>query len=229
MILNYRPAQSTLFSVSLRRLPVTLIAFAALGQGPAAAQSLMVGGGGEASVQRFAGDSTLNRLNGTAAGWAVFGGARLGSLLVRAEGSHEGTIRDLQMTSVIVNGRPVTIRSELSHHTDEVAVLGGYARDLTHRVQVSIVGGVSLMTVHRTFTTNAGELILVSPSTIPPAESTTMLVDRFVRWNVGADSVIRVAHQVGVMAGVRAGPLTLKTDLSGRSVRVVAGVVWQLR
>jgi hypothetical protein len=107
--------------------------------------------------------------------------------------------------------------------------LAGYSRDLNARVQLNIVGGVSRVTVHRTFTTDAGELILVSPSTIPSSTSTTPLVDRFVAWSVGADVLVRAGHHFGMMAGVRTEPLRLRSDLSGQSLRALAGVMWQLQ
>jgi hypothetical protein len=215
--------------VNVRRLTVVLIALGGLRTAPVFAQSVTLGGEVAANMQWFSGDPSLNRLNGTTAGWTVLGGVRLGRLVVRAEGSREGTIRDVQTTSVFVNGRSVSIRSELAHDMDAISALGGYARNLTARVELTLVGGVSFITVHRSFVTDAGELLLISPSTIPPTPTTTTLVDRFAAWSIGADVFVRATRHIGMIAGVRTEPLTLRSDLSGQSLRVLAGAAWRQR
>jgi hypothetical protein len=71
--------------------------------------------------------------------------------------------------------------------------------------------------------------LLVNPSAVPPAPTTTTLEDRFAAASVGADVFVRASRRISLMAGVRTEPLTLENDLSGRSVRLLAGVVWRWR
>jgi hypothetical protein len=203
----------------------------ALGLSAAAAhaQSLTAGGALYQNIQRFDGDRSLNRLDGVSAGWMIVGGARIGHWVVRGEGSRDGTIRNVQTTSLTVNARPVTIQSELSHNMREVAVLGGYAHNVTGRFEITLLGGLSAVTVHRSFTTDAGLLILVPPSTVPATSVTTTFVDRFTVWTVQADVVGRAAHRLGVIGGIRVQPISLADDLSGRSIRLFGGLVWRLK
>jgi hypothetical protein len=195
----------------------------------AEAQSLVVGGAIQQNSQRFDGDASLNRLDGASPGWVIVTGARLGHWVLRGEGSRDRTIRDADSTTLTVNARPVTIQSELSHDMREVAALGGYARDFSARFAVTLIGGVSAVTVHRAFTTNAGQLILIPPSTVPTTSVTTTYVDRFVVWTVEADVVVRATRHLGVIGGIRAQPISLSDDLSGRSIRTFAGLVWRLK
>ena len=139
----------------------------------AEAQTLAVGGAIQQNIQRFDGDASLNRLDGESIGWLIIGGGRIGHWVVRGEGSRDATIRNVQSTALILSGRPITIQSELSHDMREVAALGGYARDFTSRFGVTLLGGVSAVTVHRAFTTDAGQLVLIPPSTIPTTAVTT--------------------------------------------------------
>jgi hypothetical protein len=193
------------------------------------AQSVVVGAAIHQTVQRFDGDPSLNRLNGESVGWTVGGGARFGHWVVRAEGSRDSSIRNSQTATLIVSGRSLTIESELSHDLHEVAPLGGYAFDFSKRFEVAVLGGVSAVTVHRAFTTNAGQLVLIPPSTVPASPVTTTLVDRFAAWTSEVNVTIHATRHVGVTAGVRAQPISLAQDLSGRFFRPFAGAVWQFR
>src|SRR5262245_27063184 len=87
---------------------------------PLRAQSLAIGGAIQQNIQRFEGDASLNRLDGASPGWVIFGGARIGRLVVHAESSRDRTIRSVDTATLTVNARPVTIRSELSHDMREV-------------------------------------------------------------------------------------------------------------
>jgi hypothetical protein len=197
--------------------------------GSAEAQSFVVGAAIHQTVQRFDGDPSLNRLDGASLGWTIAGGARVGSWVIRGEGSRDGTIRNDQSTTLTLTGRPVTIQSQLSHDLHEVAVLGGYAHDFTDRFEISALGGLSAVTVHRSFTTNAGQTVLIPPSSVPTGAVTTTLVDRFTVWTLDADVVVHANRHVGVMAGLRAQPISLADDLSGRFVRPYAGVIWRFK
>jgi hypothetical protein len=201
----------------------------ALGTASADAQTLVAGGAVGVGIERFGGDPELNRLDGTALGWTLFSGVGLGPLVVRVEGWRDGAIDDIETTSLVANGRPVTIQSSLAHHAHAVEVLAGHARDVSSNLQIALVGGISYITISRSFTTNAGELLLVRPSTVPATATTTRMTDRFAAWSVGGDISFRAADRVRVLAGVRTGPLRLKDDLAGFRVRLLAGAVWTLR
>ena len=205
--------------------------FVALGisGGSAHAQSLAVGAAIHQTVQRFDGDPSLNRLDGESLGWTLAGSARFGHVAIRGEGSRDATIHNDQNTTLTVNARPVTIQSELSHDMHEVAVLGGYAVDLNKRFEIAALCGVSAVTVHRAFTTNAGQLVLIPPSTVPSGAVTTTFVDRFTVWTVQADAVFHASRRFGVTGGLRIQPISLADDLSGRFFRPFAGIVWQLK
>jgi hypothetical protein len=208
-----------------------ILLLAALGvpAAPVHGQSLTIGGAIQYDVQRFHEDASLNRLDGESLGWMLVGGARIDHWLIRGEGSRGETIRNTQTLMLTVNQRPTTIDSELSHDTREIAVLGGYAHDVGGRFEAAILGGISAVTVHRTFTTDAGQLILVSPSTIPTTAVTTTVVDRFAAWTAEADVVVHATRHVGIVGGVRVQPMSLADDLSGRSVRMFAGMMWQFK
>ena len=210
-----------------RALPL----FVALGLSAASArgQSLAIGGAIQHDIQRFEGDASLNRLDGESPGWMIVGGARIHRWVIRGEGSRDATIRNTQSLTLTVNGRPTTIDSELSHDSHEIAVLGGYARDAGRRFEVAFLGGASAVTVHRAFTTDAGALVLIPPSTVPSAGVTTTFVDRFVVWTVEANAVVHAHRRIGIFGGVRIQPISLADDLSGRSLRTFAGIVWQLK
>jgi hypothetical protein len=189
----------------------------------------MAAAGVEAGTQHFDGDPSLNRLDGTAKGWTILGGARIGPWVVRGEGSRQGLIHDVQAATVIVDGRPLTIHSELTHRMEAVAALGGYAYKASPHLEIAALAGVAVVTVHRSFASDAGQLILVSPSTIPAAPAIVTLVDRFAAWSAGADVSLRASRHIGLVGGIRTEPLKLRSDLSGRSLRVLAGLAWRSR
>jgi hypothetical protein len=193
------------------------------------AQSVMVGGAVHDDLQRFAGDATLNRLNGDSLGWMIFGGARFGHWVARGETSRDSTIRNAQSITLTVRENPATIHSELSHDLRETAVLGGYAQDIGGRFAVTGLGGISVVTVQRAFTSDAADQVLIPPSTIPATAVTTRIEDRFTTWTVEADLSIRLSAHIHAIGGVRFQPISLSDDLSGRSVRTLAGLVWQFK
>ena len=195
----------------------------------ARAQSIMVGGAVHNDLQRFEGDATLNRLDGHSVGWMIFGGARFGHFVARGETSRDSTIRNTQSITLTVRGNPATIHSELSHDMRESAALGGYAVDIGGRFEVTGLGGVSFVTVHRAFTSDAAEQVLLPPSTIPTTSVTTGIVDRFTAWTAEADLSIRLSPHLRAIGGVRFQPISLSDDLSGRSFRTLAGMVWQFK
>ncbi|PYR39159.1 MAG: hypothetical protein DMF90_00815 [Acidobacteria bacterium] len=110
-----------------------------------------------------------------------------------------------------------------------MAVLAGYTHLASSRVQLAYLAGVSFTTVHRTFTTDAAQILLVSPSVPPSSPSISTMVDRFTVLNAGADVYVRAAPHLYVTAGIRAQPLKLQSDLSGYSVRALVGVSWRSR
>ena len=97
------------------------------------------------------------------------------------------------------------------------------------RCEAVILGGISAVTVHRTFTTDAGQLILIPPSAIPTTVVTTAFVDRFATWTAEADVVVHATRRIGVVVGVRVQPISLADDISGRSVNTFAGMLWQFK
>jgi hypothetical protein len=205
---------------------IVLIVAGAAGAG---AQTLMAGGALEMGIERFNGDPAMNRLDGSAAGWAVMGDVRFGRISARVEGWSDGAIEDAATINLVANGRAVTIHSSLAHDAHAFAALVGYVGDVSSHVQVAGVGGISSITVTRTFTTDAGQLILVSPSTVPTGPTTVRTVDRFMAWSAGADVIFRTSNRIRIMAGLRSEPLRLTSDISGVSVRLLGGVVWMIR
>jgi hypothetical protein len=193
------------------------------------AQSVTVGAAVHDNLQRFDGDASLNRLDGDSLGWTILGGARFGHWVARGEASHDSTIRNTQSITLTVRGNPATIHSELSHDMREIAALGGYALDFGRRFAVAGFGGVSVVTVHRAFTSDAAEQVLIPPSTIPTTPVTTTIVDRFTAWTAEADVSIRVTRHIQAIGGVRLQPISLSDDLSGRSFRTLAGLMWQFK
>jgi hypothetical protein len=195
----------------------------------AEAQTFAVGAAIQENIQRFDGDASLNRLDGASIGWLIIGGAQSGPWVVRGEGSRDATIRNVQSTPLTLNGRPITVQSELSHDMRDVAALAGYARDVTSRLGVTFLGGVAAVTVHRAFTTDAGQLVLIPPSTIPPTAVTTTFVDRFGVWTAEVNVALRATSHLEVFGGLRVQPIALTSDLNGRSVRTFGGILWRLK
>jgi hypothetical protein len=159
----------------------------------------------------------------------IFGGARFGHWVARGETSGDSTIRNAQSITLTVRGNPATIHSELSHDLRETAALGGYALDIGRRFEVTGLGGVSIVTVHRAFTSDAADQVLIPPSTVPTTAVTTRIEDRFTAWTVEADLSLRLSPHIQAIGGVRFQPISLSDDLSGRSVRTLAGLVWQFK
>jgi len=100
---------------------------------------------------------------------------------------------------------------------------------VTRRLEVTGLAGVSVVSVHRAFTSDAAEQVLIPPSTIPTTGVTTRIVDRFTVWTVEADLSVRLSPHVQAIGGVRLQPISLSDDLSGRSFRILAGMVWQFK
>jgi hypothetical protein len=193
------------------------------------AQSLLAGGAIQYDFQRFSGDPTLNRLDGSARGWTVFGGGDVGHLALRIEGSWTDTIENIQETNLNVDGQPLSIHSSLAHNLRSVAVMAGFTHAASSRVRLAYLAGGSFTTVQRTFVTDAAQLVLVSPSTPVSSSSTSTLIDRFTVFSAGADVYVRAVPHLDVVAGIRAQPLKLQSDLSGDSVRVLFGLSWRSR
>lgn len=210
-----------------RHICQTIVILVAGGVAPVRAQTVIVGGAVEAGIQRFSGDPAMNRLNGSAAGWTLVGDLRFGRVAARVEGWRDRAIEDTETTTLVANGRPVTIHSSLAHDAHAVAALVGYVHNVSSRVQVAGIGGISSITVTRTFTTDAGQLILVRPSTVPA--NPTIIVDRFAAWSVGADVVVRTSSRIRLLAGFRSEPLRMKSDISGVCVRLLGGAAWIIR
>src|SRR5205085_8330050 len=121
-------------------------------------------------------------------------------------------ISDAVETSLTLNGRNVTVHSTLEHETRAIALLGGYAFDLSDRVTVHALGGITSTHVIRTFTSDAGSLVLSRPSTLPPLATETR--DSFSSWSLGADLFVRQSRRLHLTAGVRAEPLNLPVDIT---------------
>lgn len=198
-----------------------------LATGRASAQTLVIGAGAGASIQRFADDPDLNRLNGTAAALFVSGGVIARSFIAQVEGSFDFRIANEEETAVTVNGRDVIVRSTLEHDTRAIALLGGYAFNPSGRLTVHALGGITSTNVGRTFTTNAGTLVLTAPSTLPPV--TTDTNDRMTTWSLGADVWLRQRNHVHIVAGLRAEPLALEPAITGHRLRVLGGLTWASR
>jgi len=193
------------------------------------AQSLTVGGAVQQNRQRFDGDASLNRLNGDSVGWMINADARVHHWMIRGEGSRDASVRNVQHTTLFVRGQPTTITSELAHDMRELAVLGGYAYDFSDRFELDLLGGISKVTVHRAFTTDAATSVLVPPSDVPSTAVTTTFVDRFTVWTAEGHVVVHLTRRIGASAGVRFQPITLTDDLSGRSLRLFLGAAWRFK
>ena len=61
---------------------------------------------------------------------------------------------------------------------------------------------------------------------MPAAATSTEHVSRFTTWILGADVFVRATPHLRIAAGARAEPMTLDANLTGRAVRVLAGLVW---
>jgi hypothetical protein len=210
-----------------RAVAASMIGLCLMATSGASAQTLAIGAGAGTSLQRFSDDPDLDRLNGTSAALLVSGSVLARSLIAQVEGAFDFSISDEEDTAVTVNGRDLTIRSTLEHDARSIALLGGYVFTPSGRLTIHALAGITSTGVTRTFTTNAGTLVLTAPSTLPPV--TTQTNDRETTWSVGADVWLRQRNGVRVVAGVRAEPLSVPPAISGRRVRVLGGLAWASR
>jgi hypothetical protein len=193
---------------------------------PASAQRLVVSGAVQRDAQRFTEDVVPNRLDGSAIGWTVGASTRVWRhLALAAEWSDAGAIVDTRALTLDVNGRTVTITSTLRHRTRAWSALAGYAHGVTRRVQVAYLAGATFTRVRREFRSDAGGLVLVSPSN-PGGAVAPPIVDRFRSVTGGVDVSVQVTRRVLVVSGVRIQELHLAPDLDGWSARTFAGVGW---
>jgi hypothetical protein len=193
---------------------------------PASAQTV-AGAALERDVHRFSGDPDLNRLNGGAAGWLITAGVQPARhLVLHVEMSSSGTIADAGSVTVDLDGRSVTVTSTVSHRLRAVLALAGYSQQVTTRVRVAYLAGVAFSRAERTFTTNAADAILVSPSTPDPAGGRVRMTDDFVGVAAGANLLARTRGPLALVAGIRVQSLRLESDLSGFGIRPFGGVAW---
>jgi hypothetical protein len=206
----------------------TLIALAlvSLATRPAVAQTVVVSGAVQRDVQRFPESDVPNRLDGAATGWSVGATVRmLTHLVVAAEWSGAGTIDHVRTTPLDVDGRTIAISSTFRHATTSVTALAGFRHSLSSRVGLAYLGGVAFTHVRREFLTNAPGLVLVTPSDrTTPGRSDR--IDRFPALTGGVDAVVRISRRVYAVTGVRAQEIRLLPDISGWSVRLLAGAGW---
>ena len=209
-------------------IPVTALALVAIAL-PVHAQAIAFEGGVQRSLQRFDGDPSLNRLDGDSSGWLVSGRVRAGHWLVRGEFFRDSTIRDVDATTLFVGTRTVTVHSELAHDLSAATALGGYAVDVTRRLELAALGGPSWITIQRTFTTDAAQQILVSPSSVPTTALATTLNDRFLTWAIEGVGVVRLKARVGLTGGLRLERLRLNEDIRGWDVAPFLGAAWRVK
>jgi hypothetical protein len=194
----------------------------------ASAQDVWIGGGVQYDVHRFAAaDEDLAdvplRLDGESVGWTALAAFRAWNhLAISLEWAAARPIEDVRTLSLDVNGRPVTVTSTLAHTTRVFQALSGYTHGAGAHVRLSYLGGVAWTRVRREFTSNAADLVLVTPSNVRDP-STAIVVDDFLTWAGGADVRILVTPRLHVIGGLRAQPLRLTPDLSGWSVRTIVG------
>jgi hypothetical protein len=209
-------------------IPVAALALVAVAL-PVHAQSIAFGGGVQRSLQRFDGDPSLNRLDGASSGWWVSGRVRAGHWLARGEFFRDSTIREVDATTLFVGTRTVTVHSELAHDLSAAAALGGYAVDVTRRLELAALGGPSWITIQRTFTTDAARQILVSPSPVPTTAIATTLNDRFLAWAVEGVGGVRLNARVGLTGGLRLERLRLNEDITGWDFAPFVGAAWRVK
>jgi hypothetical protein len=192
---------------------------------PVLAQRVVVGGALQRDMQRFPRDGVPNRLDGATVGWTLEVVARpWRRLVVVAERSDAGTIEDVNVLMLDVNGRPATITSTLAHHTRAWLTLAGFGHGLTRRVRVAWLAGAAFTNVRRQFRSDAADVVLVSPS--DPGGTAPPIVDRFITLAGGVDVHVRIGERLQVVSGFRAQPIRLSPDLDGWSARIFAGAGW---
>ena len=205
---------------------LTVLGLVALAAAPASAQRLWVGAAVQRDVQQFPEDVVPNRLDGSATGWRVGASARVRShLALSVEWSDAGTIEDTRTTRLDFNGRPIAITSTSAHRTRALAVLAGYGHGVTTRVGIAYLVGAAFTDVRREFTSNAGGLVLVSPSN-PGGSGGPPVVDRFQTLTGGVDAHVRVTGRLHAVSGIRAQRIVLSPDLTGWSIRTFFGAGW---
>ena len=190
------------------------------------AQSIWVGAAFQQDVQRFSEDGVPDRLDGSAPGWNVSTGVRAWRhLALQVEWSQGASIEDTLSFDVAVGSRNVAISSTFAHRTRALTALAGFTHRATSRVQLAYLAGAAFTQVRRGFRTNAPDVLLVFPSnTAATGEFTT--TGEFVAFVAGVDAIVQLRGRVHMLAGLRAQPLTVESDVSGWSVRPVVGIRW---
>jgi hypothetical protein len=212
-----------------RAIALAAVILASAASDRARAQTVFAGGAIQFSIERFDDNEDFNRLDASVPGAVLAGGVRFGRFEARVEGYRNAPAENEDETSVTFGNRTATVRSSLRHHAQAFAAFGGYSVGVPARVQIVGLAGVSYTTVSRTFTTEAGQVLLTPPSTVPAGPTTTRAADRFTSWSVGADGLFSLSPRTRLVAGVRVEPLRVASGTSGRNVRALVGALWTVR
>jgi len=195
-------------------LVVTFVALAS----SASAQSLFVQGSAGIDVRRFSAEPEKSPFDGTASSFAFGGGTEFSRhWVVSAEADLGGRTTTSTETSVVFNGRTLTVHNSYSAQRRSVSTLAGYRSGPDRRWRVGCYGGVSFTNLRREIVSDAESVVLGAPA---PG---SVYEQRLTGAIVGLDVAIRVGAHGAIVPALRAQGLTIGTELGGYSFRPSIG------
>jgi hypothetical protein len=185
----------------------------------AAAQPFFVQASGGVDVRRFSAEPEKSPFDGTAGSFSAGAGTEfIPHWVVAAEFDLGRRTTTTTTTSAVFSGQTLTVHSAYSVERRTVAALAGFRSGHGGRLRVGYYGGVAFTTLRREIVSDAESVVLNSPA---PGSVYDQRVTAAI---VGVDAAVAIAPHVSVVPALRVQPLTIGTELSGRSIRPSVGV-----
>jgi len=195
-------------------LVIAIIAIAS----SASAQSIFIHCSAGADIRRFSAEPEKSAFDGTAKTFAVAVGSEfIPHWVVSGEFDSGGRATRSTITSVVISGQSTDIHNSYTSERRSISALAGYRTGGHRFVRIGYYGGVSFSTLRREIVSDAESIVLHSPAPGSGYEQ------RLTSAIVGVDVAIRAGAHLAIVPAFRAQPLTIGTELGGRSVRPSIG------
>lgn len=184
----------------------------------ASAQPVFVQGSAGLDIRRFSAEPEKSPFDGNAASFLVAGGTEfIRHWVVTAEFDVGRRTTTETTTSAVFSGQTLTVRNSYSAERRTFAAMAGFRTDGDRRWRLGYYAGVAFSTLRREIVSDAESIVLNSPA---PG---SVYDQRLTSAIVAIDVAIRVAPHLAIVPALRAQPLTIGTELGGRSIRPSIG------
>jgi hypothetical protein len=209
------------FAVAAGCVAFVLVGTRAAPVDAAPADGVYVGVGALLDIKRFSGDPATNVLDGNAAGGSISLGAPLGARWDVELGVEVPAVTtDLQPRLVTVRRSTITLQSRTRNRPITVTPLLRYRAAERGRVQVGLLGGVSLVQLRRFFDTDAPA---DTPASLIPRSHES--VDYAMAPMVGVDARVALTAHLAIVPAMRVSMFS-QPDLSGVLLRPRVALRW---